>query len=793
MSSLGEMKYEYSKSIKQDICDEEKIPYIVFQMKYDNKIIDKDGFPKKIIDVPCEWEKWDYEKCMNENTARLYSQKCDCMIINLQESRYMIVDNDDKINEKKFDEMYCSDWTSYSSRKGLQHKWYMKKENDNMKTCLKAYDDDAVIGMKNIDLIYDKIIEKIDSRLFYNDDIVLFGFDEGEHPDYNKQKQEKPKKEALALPQSISKIVTANTKNMDIIELIHIQFIDNYNTWKRIVWAMKNENYTEEEAKSISKKSNKYDDDGFSKVWDKSPSTISLTQGTLNYYAKLSNEKMYYEIINKNKIDWDYITTDRGIADLFLMNYRDDYVYKDEILYIYSKKNWKIATEPYAKNELSKGIKSICCGILKTLTNELKNTDNKQEISSINSKMNQMTEISTYSYKTTSINNIYKMLINILSGFDYPMEFDTLLPDVICFTNKAFDITTGKEVVITKYDYITMNTGYEYVASTKEQFDLLHKLIVLILPTQELRDCYLSILFTCMSGNRLENFILANGGGRNGKGLLNELMSFMLGKQYFYKGATTTLTEKFKSGSCEEIAQMNNKRMVIFTEPNDSDYIQLGNIKTITGDTTLNARGIYSKKTDTRLVGTIILECNKKPKINGRIDESVIARFINVLFPSTFTDDEEKLKLDNHHRINKKYKTMEWQQEYKCVLFDYLIKHSKKELYIPKCIKNETQNYLMENDDLSIWVEDNYDYDTTAQPITIKELFADYKSSEYYYNMSKRDKQKMTEKVFKEMIQSNIKMRSFYYDRKQIDNIEHRSIVINHKKKPIESKCNIQE
>ena len=721
MGYLGEMKYEHKKSAKQ-LCDDENIPYIAFQMKYD-----KEG--KKIVDAPFEWNKWNYDECMNENQIRLYSQKCDCMIINLEKSRYMIVDNDEKVNEKKFDEMYDSDWTTYSSRKGLQHKWFMKKENDNMKTKTNAHDSNDYGNMKGIDLIYDKIIERIDSYLFYNDDIPFFQF-ESEHPEYKKEIKEKSKQQSIP--------IIGLPKNMDIVELIDIQYLDDYSSWIKIVWAMKNENYTEEEAKSISKKSQKYDDDGFYNVWDKSPSTISLTQGTLNYYAKLSNEKMYYEIINKNKIDWEMVTTDRGIAELFLMNYRDDYVYKDEILYIYSKKNWKIATEPYAKNELSKGIKSICCGILKTLTNELKNTEDKLETQNINSKINKMTEISVYSYKTTCINNIYKMLINILSGFDYPMEFDTLLPDVLCFTNKAFDINTGKEVVITKYDYITMNTGYDYTPSTKEQFDLLHDLIVLILPTQELKDCYLSILHTCMSGNRPENFILANGGGRNGKGLLNELMSFMLGKQYFYKGATTTLTEKFKSGSCEELSQMDKKRMVIFTEPNDSDYIQLGNVKTLTGDTTVNARGIYSKKTDTRLVGTIILECNKKPKINGRIDESAIARFINVLFPSTFTDNEEKLKLDNHHRINKKYKTIAWQQEYKCVLFDYLIKHSKKELYIPKCIKDETQNYLMENDDLSIWIEDNYDYDTTAQPITIKELFADYKSSEYYYNIKEK-------------------------------------------------------
>ena len=773
-----EMKYENKKNVRE-LCDEESIPYIVFLMKYD-----KEG--KKIIDTPFEWNKWNYDKCMEENDVRLYSQKCDCMIINLEKSKYMVVDNDEKINEKKFDEMYCNDWTTFSSRKGLQHKWFMKKENDNMKTKTNAHDSNEYGNMKGIDLIYDKIIERIDSCFYYNDDISLFQF-EGEHPEYKKEqvKKEQPKQ------QSISK--TEIPKNMDIIELIDIQYLDDYDTWKRIVWAMKNEGYTEKEAQSISKKSQKYDDDGFSKVWDKAPSNITVSQGTLNYYAKLSNEKKYYEIINKNKIDWDMVVTERGICEMFLMSYKDDYVYQDEQMYIYTKGKWNKASSSFTKNELSKGIKSICCGIMQTLTTDLKNTDNKQESQTITAKINKMAEISVYCYKTTWINNIYNMLINILSGNDYPMEFDTLLPDVLCFTNKAFNIITGEEVILTKYDYITMNTGYDYVPSTKEQHDLLDTLIKSIFPDKELRDCYLSILHTCMSGNRLENFILANGGGRNGKGLTNELMMALLGIQYSYKGSTTTLTERFKSGSCEEIAQLDKKRMTIFTEPNDNDFLQLGNVKTLTGDGTINARGIYSKKTNTKLNLTMIFECNKKPKINGRIDESAISRFINVKFPSTFTDDEEKLKLDNHYRINKEYKTEKWKNEYKCVLFDYLIKNAKKELYIPKCIKDETQTYLMENDDLSIWVEDNYDYDTTAEPITIKQLYADYKSSDYYYNMSKRDKQKMTEKVFKEMIQSNIKMRSFYCDKKKINGNNMYSIVINHKKKPIENKYMIQE
>jgi hypothetical protein len=51
----------------------------------------------------------------------------------------------------------------------------------------------------------------------------------------------------------------------------------------------------------------------------------------------------------------------------------------------------------------------------------------------------------------------------------------------------------------------------------------------------------------------------------------------------------------------------------------------------------------------------------------------------------------------------------------------------------------------------------------------------------------------MTLKVFKEMMQSNIKMRSFYCDKKKIDGNNEYSIILSHKKKVKQNKCHIQE
>jgi hypothetical protein len=60
---------------------------------------------------------------------------------------------------------------------------------------------------------------------------------------------------------------------------------------------MKNEGYSEETARKYSMKSSKYDDDGFTHFWEKPPIQNDLTQGTINYYAKLSDKDKYYDIV----------------------------------------------------------------------------------------------------------------------------------------------------------------------------------------------------------------------------------------------------------------------------------------------------------------------------------------------------------------------------------------------------------------------------------------------------------------------------------------------------------------
>jgi len=134
------------------------------------------------------------------------------------------------------------------------------------------------------------------------------------------------------LPKKITDIQT------NITDLIAVKYIDDFDSWLLIVWAMKNEGFSEESIRDLSRKSSQYSDEGFTNTFDKSPSNITISQGTLNHYAKLSNKTEYYELI-KDKYNFDDICDD-DFSKIITNEMGDDFVYQNEILYTYYKDAW---------------------------------------------------------------------------------------------------------------------------------------------------------------------------------------------------------------------------------------------------------------------------------------------------------------------------------------------------------------------------------------------------------------------------------------------------------------------
>lgn len=93
-----------------------------------------------------------------------------------------------------------------------------------------------------------------------------------------------------------------------VLELINTNFLENYQTWCKIVWSAKNCGITEEFVRHISKKASNYSDDGFDNIWKST--YVSLTQGTIRHYAKLSNEAEYKKLKIKSDYDDTFVIPD---------------------------------------------------------------------------------------------------------------------------------------------------------------------------------------------------------------------------------------------------------------------------------------------------------------------------------------------------------------------------------------------------------------------------------------------------------------------------------------------------
>ena len=76
------------------------------------------------------------------------------------------------------------------------------------------------------------------------------------------------------------------------------------------------------------------------------------------------------------------------------------------------------------------------------------------------------------------------------------------------------------------------------------------------MPDDETRNLMLEVMSAGLTGRVIEKFVLFNGGGRNGKGLLDELLQLIFGDYCLIYANVSLLTEKDKTGGNPEKANI---------------------------------------------------------------------------------------------------------------------------------------------------------------------------------------------------------------------------------------------
>ena len=382
------------------------------------------------------------------------------------------------------------------------------------------------------------------------------------------------------------------------------------------------------------------------------------------------------------------------------------------------------------------------------------------------------------------INSVEQRILHYLAAEEHEVEFDGI-PHLFAFRNCVFNLEIGRIVEAKREDYILNDTGYNYVEPSEEKVRELRGILDTIFPDPDIRNTYLHTLATGITGYNVEKFVIANGGGRNGKGVINELFEDLLGQAYFYTAPSELLLNSKKSGASPELANMNNKRFVVFREPEATKRINTSFCKELTGGKGIAGRTLYSAEMIIQLKATFVLECNDIPLLSGKMGEAEAQRFVDIPFVNTFTNDPNDLKCEGFYPQNSAFKTKKFREEMRLPLFQILLDYMNyyyeetgkfvwQKYFMPKVIADRSKAYVEASDEMKMWLKDSLvsvEYTEKDQMlaarhyVTTKDIFNFFKSSDCYSNLSKEEKRKHNESWWRTYISTNLPYRKKYEDR----------------------------
>ena len=681
-------------------------------------------------------KKWSLEQAQH----KLTEDRNISVVYYLKDTNYAVVDID--TDDYSLDQLYDDTGIDNMWVKGNSKGYHVWVEFPNGKP--DAYRKNVVncSNLCEMDFLGEKVFERV-GKTWTGEEPCHIHAEQFKKCFIMEKLQPKPKKtEKAEITQSSSD--KALLKKM--VDLIDMKYCDNRDDWLKIVYAMKKCGFTEEETNSWSMKSQRYTENGFDSAWEQYPvDLITAGEGTIRYYAKLSNPTEYKKMTVKESV-LTYKTED-DFANLFWQLKGDCCIYADGVKYIYFKNAWREVHElDILRHFINTTLKEYFHSLLEIYK------DNQDAYRKILDFLDGIVG------KSHWIANITKQFTDRLVGEQIDQEdvFDKK-PHIFAFKNIGFDLNTRKEYKVQKEDYITQNTNNEYIEPSQDDVNTIDKLFTQIFPDTEVRKCYLSVLFISMTGEHPENLFLANGCGRNGKGLINELMFELMG-DYAYKLSIDVLTKEMKrTGANPELANVHKKRLTLANEPEDNVKLLMGIIKELTGGNETTARALYSNRTKTLLHLLLLVECNKKPLIAGRIDTSVLERIVDIPFEACFVSNQEDVDESKYIYLkNTEYKTESWRKKHYSALFRYLLNNAPAKLYIPDRIKNLSKQYVLGSDEMYGWVMENYETAENTEFVKLKDVFDLYKASDLYSNLTKLEKRNLNKNAFSELISHHI-------------------------------------
>lgn len=333
---------------------------------------------------------------------------------------------------------------------------------------------------------------------------------------------------------------------------------------------------------------------------------------------------------------------------------------------------------------------------------------------------------------------LYKQFISSARLKEIPNDTKTTLINLL---NGTFEINGERQILrdFDKDDFLTYQLPFEYNPKAKAgRFNIFLSEVLIEKELQYVLSEYLGYIFIKNNVLKLEKVLLLYGGGQNGKSVLFDIISALLGRQNISSLSLQSLTSKEGSR-----AMIENKLLNYASEINGK--LESDMFKKLASGEPVEARLLYNNQIEITDYARLMFNCNELP----REVENTFAffrRFIIIPFKVTISDEKRDPEL------SKKIIESELSG-----VFNWIIDGLKRLLLNKKftesnVVKNEVLKYETESDSVLMFLNDENYESSIDETLKTMDLYREYrtycKENGYIICSNKTFSQRLEKKKF---------------------------------------------
>lgn len=468
------------------------------------------------------------------------------------------------------------------------------------------------------------------------------------HSDYSERQVKQPRRIVKEYQREIDEIFADLVVAEQLLEMLDDDRADDYMSWMEVGWALFNISEGHEKGLQLwdtfSSRSSKYISGVCEKEWYKMENR-GIKLNRLKHMASTDSPNEY---IAWNDAQIDHILhqgvsqAHNDIAKILYIMFENKFVCADVekgIWYEFDAHRWK--KSPAAidlKRHLSKTLTNKYAKLAAKYMTQLQHEQDPETKQMYNSKVLQICKLNDKLKNTAFKSCVLKEAMEYFYDPEFIEKMDEN-PNLLVCENGVYDTETKAFRSGRPDDYCTKTTGL-YYHEFEDEDPRVQELDEIFKKTFVNPKLYKFFRQTASDlirgGNRHKIFVIWTGVGDNGKSVMADLLELVFG-DYYYTPPTTILTGKQQqsSGATAELMPTKGARIVVVSETDNSDVLNCGTMKKLTGGDPFYCRGLFKDPVKITPQFKLILHCNKLPNVSAE-DKASWNRIRVLPFDSTF-------------------------------------------------------------------------------------------------------------------------------------------------------------